>query len=231
MIWVEQQASLVAPSSTQEIYQAIEHAARTCTNTTHKCGEDTEAFLRKLIQREHGTPLEFASLTFQLTTSRAVMAEITRHRHIGFCVQSQRYVKQSEEKGIAFVYPEWYTQAESRYKWTMNAFCEEAEKTYFHLLQEGFAAQQAREVLPNCTATTLVATANIREWRHFFQLRCDKAAYPQTRNLSKQMLTLAYEAAPVCFEDLAKDADSIPTRKEVSADVASIPTSVTPTDP
>ena len=44
--------------------------------------------------------------------------------------------------------------------------------------------------------------ANIREWLHFFELRCSKAAYPQMRELAIMMLKLAHDAVPVVFDNL-----------------------------
>ena len=56
--------------------------------------------------------------------------------------------------------------------------------------------------MPNSTKTEIVVTANFREWRHIFKLRCDKAAHPQMREL---MIPLLYEIKciiPVIFDDL-----------------------------
>lgn len=61
---------------------------------------------------------------------------------------------------------------------------EEAEKSYFRLLDEGWPPQQARSVLPNSLKTELVMTGTIEQWRGFFKLRCDKAAHPQAYELA-----------------------------------------------
>ena len=47
--------------------------------------------------------------------------------------------------------------------------------------------------------------ANLREWRHFFTLRCAKAAYPAMRTLAKDMLTQAHDAVPAVFDDLYEE--------------------------
>ena len=57
-------------------------------------------------------------------------------------------------------------------------------------------------VLPNCTATEMYATANIREWRHFFEMRCDKTAQEDIRSLALSLLCQMYEQYPVFFEDM-----------------------------
>ena len=59
-----------------------------------------------------------------------------------------------------------------------------AEKSYFNLLKCGWKPQEARAVLPNSLKTELVVTGFISDWKHFFGLRCDKAAHPQARELA-----------------------------------------------
>ncbi len=63
-----------------------------------------------------------------------------------------------------------------------------SEKHYNDLINRGWAAQQARAVLPNSLKTEIVITGNFREWRHFFKLRCDKAAHPQMREMANMIL-------------------------------------------
>ena len=59
-----------------------------------------------------------------------------------------------------------------------------SEMHYYKLLKEGWLPQQARAVLPNALKTELVMTGFISDWEHFFDLRCDKAAHPQARELA-----------------------------------------------
>lgn len=61
---------------------------------------------------------------------------------------------------------------------------EKAEKTYFLLLKKDWTPQQARSVLPNALKTELVMTGTVSQWEGFFNLRCDKAAHPQARELA-----------------------------------------------
>ena len=69
--------------------QAIEFAGRNCYASQDKITENSyQKFLASLIRRGHGSPLEFADVTFDLTTSRAVLAELTRHRLASYCVES-----------------------------------------------------------------------------------------------------------------------------------------------
>ena len=83
-----------------------------------------------------------------------------------------------------------------------KASCEEAERSYFMLLDYGWTPQEARSVLPNSLKTEVVMTANIREWRHFLKLRCSPAAHPQMREVATQLLEALCEEMPVLFGDI-----------------------------
>jgi len=78
----------------------------------------------------------------------------------------------------------------------------DTEDVYLELLNRGnWTPQQARSVLPNSLKTEIVVTANFREWRHIFKLRCSPAAHPQMREV---MLPLHEEFAkriPVLFTE------------------------------
>ena len=65
-----------------------------------------------------------------------------------------------------------------------HRICVQSEKAYFYLLDMGATAQEARSVLPNSLKTEIIMTARNYEWGHFFELRCDKAAHPQMRELA-----------------------------------------------
>ena len=80
----------------------------------------------------------------------------------------------------------------------------DVEESYFKLLEEGATPQEARSVLPNSLKTEVVMTANPREWRHVFKLRCAKEAHPQMREV---MIPLADQFAktwPALFGEWAR---------------------------
>lgn len=90
----------------------------------------------------------------------------------------------------------------------MNAFdvwfltCAWTQWGYNTLTQVfGAKAQEARSVLPNSTKTAIAITANIREWRHIFKLRCATPAHPQMRQIMLPLLDKMHEEVPVVFDD------------------------------
>ena len=76
------------------------------------------------------------------------------------------------------------------------------EETYFYLIEGGEKPEDARGVLPQDTKTTVVMTANLREWRHVIDMRCDSHAQAEIRGLCTDLLDQFYNKIPVAFDDL-----------------------------
>lgn len=199
---VEPYARMESDIPGKAVIEKIADAAR----ISHKsAGTGYEAdcdLVRKLIAWGHESVLEHVSLSATIRTDRAIANELTRHRLASFTQESTRYVRY--EDGIEVIRPhELPHDSSSEFKW--KSLCETAEETYKFMLSSGIKPENARSVLPLCTATTLRMTANLREWRHIFRLRCAKAAHPDIRRLCASMLKQAQELVPVVFEDLEAD--------------------------
>ena len=156
-----------------------------------------ESFVEKLMALGHLSPLEHASFTFGAEgVSRALLAQITRHRIASFSVQSQRYVKKNE---LTYVVPPSVKalgpEAEAEFAREM----ETAAAFYEKWLSLGLPAEDARFVLPNAAETRMVFTMNARELLHFFSLRCCKRAQWEIRALALAMLGICMREAPAIF--------------------------------
>lgn len=153
-------------------------------------------FINKLPEA-HQSPLEHVSFTFGIEgVSRAMLAQITRHRIASFSVQSQRYVDMSD--GFGYVIPESIEQnPEARY--VFDAFMRGIDTLYTYLRSCGIPAEDARFVLPNACETRMIVTMNARELLHFFSLRCCKRAQWEIRAVADEMLRLCKGVAPEIF--------------------------------
>lgn len=149
------------------------------------------------MERGHYSPLEFAHVTFEIVTSRDVMAEITRHRMASFAIQSQRYVLDNKEGEISFIKPDFYVGSDETLMdaknwvasrcWEMAM--EDAEGRYRYLVNEcHFSPQDARKVLPNSTATVIVMQVNLRELLHIIELRNSPRAYPEMQTMMRLLI-------------------------------------------
>ena len=188
----------------QYVLKHIEACGRTCYQSEPKEG-GTERFIRALIRRGHESVLEHYSFTLRFICDRGVSHEIVRHRIASFSQSSTRYCNYSEDKfgrEITVIRPIGLTP--NQYSYWGRAMID-AECAYMDMLKDGATPEMARSVLPNSLKTTLVMTANLREWRHFFKLRCDKASHPQMRQVAIMALKLVAEQFPVFFDDLAKE--------------------------
>jgi thymidylate synthase (FAD) len=198
--------------------QVLERAARVCYKSEHKIAQGTaETLLGALIKSGHDSVLEHCNVSVKIITDRAVAMEILRHRiGVGYSMQSQRYV--SYKDGIAFIKPIWceenvlgkwdhqklpnYFEKIPDKDYALLYSLVESEVGYLELLECGCRPEEARVVLPNCTATEIFMTMNFRAWRHFFNLRCTNKVYPQTRALAVDMLDRFQAEWPVLFDDL-----------------------------
>ncbi len=161
--------------------------------------EKIEDILKKIIKSGHLSVLEHASFSFGIEgVSRALLAQLTRHRIASFSVQSQRYVKFN--KGVNFIIPPTIAKDENLSA-KYNEFLKLSQQYYNEFLQAGIPAEDARYVLPNASATKIVLTMNARELRHFFALRCCNRAQWEIRDMACRMLKIAKKVAPVLFDD------------------------------
>ena len=71
---------------------------------------------------------------------------------------------------------------------------------YFQLLNNGSTPEIARSVLPTCTKTELMVTANLREWKHIFEMRCSEAAHPDVRKIMIPLREEFRKQIPVIFD-------------------------------
>lgn len=197
---IEPSAELYGEINPEEILRKIEVCGKVSRQS--KLG-DSENFVRSIIKRGHESVLEHVSLTFKIICDRAIMAELTRHRLAAFTVESTRYVNYKD--GLTVIAP--FDEPED----AEDEFCcwqiwfelgLQAEIAYERLLKRGATPELARSVLPQCTATTIYMTANLREWRHVLKLRTDKAAHPQMRQIMYQILAVFKEKLPVVVEDI-----------------------------
>ena len=145
--------------------------------------ETSKAFVQKLMKWGHWTPFEFVDLTFYLTTSRAVANELVRHRLMSFVQESQRYVRY--DKGLRVIVPEALRGTLEEDIW--QAHMRDTHDVYLYLLEKGVRPEDARTVLPLATATNMIAKMNLREFRHFLNLRTDKPAWREMRILANCM--------------------------------------------
>lgn len=167
--------------------------------------QDQSTFLERIMQSGHLSVLEHASFTFAVEgVSRALLAQLTRHRIASFSVQSQRYVSLAEN--FNYIMPPAIKalgeEAAARY----DAQMRQMQAWYAQWQQELGAKgessnEDARFVLPNACETRILFTMNARELRHFFSLRMCNRAQWEIRRMAQSMFEQCCKAAPAMFRD------------------------------
>jgi thymidylate synthase (FAD) len=174
--------------------------------------EKVEDFIGRLMGMGHESPVEHCTFTFGVEgVSRALLAQLTRHRIASYSVKSQRYVS---EKQFDYVIPpeiDKDPKAKALYIHTMEQLQAKYEElaallktNHIKAGMDPSAAQKkanedARFVLPNACETQLIMTFNVRSLFNFFHHRCCERAQWEIRALADEMLRLVKEVAPVLF--------------------------------
>ncbi len=195
-----------------DMLRRIERIGRVCYKSEDRIEEGSaEKFIRGIIRRGHESVIEHGSITVKFICDRGVTHEIGRHRIASYSQESTRYCNYVKEKfgrqitcidlATGFRYDLNNESDRKKYDVWQQAM-ENAERSYFQMIELGATPQEARSVLPNSLKTELVTTMDLREWRHFFRLRADTAAHPQCREVACMLLDRFAREYPVFFEDL-----------------------------
>lgn len=196
--------------SEKDAIMLIERAGRVCYKSENKIKRDSaETFIRNILKRGHESVIEHVSVTVRIICDRGVSHEIVRHRIASYSQESTRYCNYSDDKfgnEIAVIMPcffEFCANEDDDYMYSVwyNS-CKHAEDAYNILISKGASPQEARSVLPNSLKTEMFVTMNLREWRHFFRLRCSPAAHPQMRQIANMILNQFKQIFPLFVEDI-----------------------------
>lgn len=144
-------------------------ASKTCVSKNiPDTNDNVMKSLRSAISSGHEAVLEHFTMTFAIEgVSRALLAQLSRHRLMSLNVQSQRYV---DMDGFDYVVPESilnHPDSLEQFKWGIKAI----QKVYKTLLAYGIDMEDARYILPNAACTNIVVSVNARELRHIAALR------------------------------------------------------------
>jgi len=180
-------------SKPDNMLKTIYTACRTCYSADspqniYDGAEDEEKMLKlieRIISSGHYSTIEHIQVSFAISNvSRSCTHQLVRHRHMSFSQKSQRYVK---EKGqFDYLIPHTIEKNEEL-KQKFENFMKEISDKYQEFVEAGIPAEDARAVLPNACATSLVASLNLRELIHIANLRlCTRAQY-EIRTMVKMM--------------------------------------------
>jgi thymidylate synthase (FAD) len=190
-----------------------EAAGRICYKSFARPNPATAAnadYLANILRQQHYSVLEHASVTFLVRdVSRALLAELSRHRHLSFSVVSQRYVDYSQSEPVIPPalrdLPSARAYLEGAYKGSVVVY----ETLVGQLMDAGLKRKAAREAaraaLPNAAPVDMVVTGNLRAWRDVLGKRHSVHADAEIQELARLVLGHLRSIAPNSFADITDE--------------------------
>lgn len=206
---LEATPEVILMAITPKAEDVIERACRTCYLSFNRYNPpaSAEELIKKVIRKKHHSVLEHASATFRIKGgSRVFTHELVRHRLMSPSQESQRYVQYGQTREFDVVVPPVIKS--SAYHEKYLALVSEAEQLYSEMVAAGLPKEDARYILPNATTSEIVITANLREYRHMFEVRCHPRAHWEIRRICLQMLRILKQEAPNVFWDYEIDEEN-----------------------
>ena len=170
-------------SITPDAEKMMAYIARV-SNPSNQDNEKYAGLLKYCIKHNHWSVFEQSSMTLEIETTRAIAAQILRHRSFTFQEFSQRYAKSNELGKIEL--PDLRRQdlknrqnstddldpfVRQKIEAQMITLFNSAQSLYNQMIEEGVAKECARMVLPLCTPTRIYMTGSCRSWIHYINLR------------------------------------------------------------
>jgi thymidylate synthase (FAD) len=179
--------------------------ARPNPKTAHNAG-----YMSNILSQGHYSVLEHSSVTFLVRgVSRALLAELTRHRHLSFSVVSQRYVNYADTAPVIPPAIQPGSLAEDDVREAYDAALQVYEDLVTHLTAVGFKRKQAREaarcVLPNAAPVDMVVTGNLRAWRDVLGKRHSTHADAEIQEFAALVLANLRSVAPNSVQDISEE--------------------------
>lgn len=172
--------------------QFIVYIARVSNPSNQMNVETGHKLLRYLIKHKHWSPYEHVSATFEIKTSRAIAAQILRHRSFTFQEFSQRYAQATSLEPL-----EWRKQGKTNRQVGDEPVAIDSDlvseiskhqavglELYDKLIKDGVAKETARMILPLNTQTTIYMSGTIRSWIHYLDLRCAEETQKEHREIA-----------------------------------------------
>lgn len=192
--------------------QLISYCARVSNPENQMSMDTAPRLLKYLIKHKHWSPFEMISATFEINTSRAIAAQILRHRSFSFQEFSQRY-----STAIGFEKFELRKQGKTNrqvgdevldfgdYVSLMDDIGNvqlSCQKLYQKMIDMGVARECARMILPLSTSTRLYMSGTVRSWIHYIDLRTSEDTQADHRLIAKEIKDIFIDKFPIISEAL-----------------------------
>lgn len=202
---------------TPEAENVIAYCARV-SNPANQNNPDIEKLLRYCVREKHWSIFEMANACFEIETSRAITAQIARHRSFSFQEFSQRYaqvqnfekalVRRQDAKNRQSSIDDLPEEVKSWWETEYNALVSRASELYGEAVDKGIAKECARMVLPMATRSRMYMNGTVRSWIHYLELRTSAGTQKEHRDVAFKIRELLAEQMPVVAKAMGWDSDS-----------------------
>ena len=190
--------------------ELISYCARVSNPSNQLNTETAPKLLSYLIKHKHWSPFEMVSMCVEIQTSRAIAAQILRHRSFSFQEFSQRYSTATELEKIEFRKQGKTNRQVGDEEIQLTPFqaslVDQAEHSclvaYEKLIESGIAKECARMVLPLNTKTTMYMSGTVRSWVHYLEIRTKKDTQKEHRELAELIQKIFNEQFPTIAQAL-----------------------------
>ena len=187
--------------------ELISYCARVSNPANQLNVETAPRLLRYCVKHGHWSIFETVSMTVEIVTSRAIAAQLIRHRSFTFQEFSQRYSMSTNYEDIELRLQDKLNRQASGELFKdrtsyliVSRVIAEAFAAYENLIKNGVSKETARMVLPLCTQTTLYMTGNVRSWIHYLEQRCAEGTQKEHRDVAQAIKEIFNQQFPTVAE-------------------------------
>ena len=205
-------------SVTPDAEKTMAYIARV-SNPKNQDNPSIGGLLSYCIQHQHWSVFEQSSMTLEIETTRAIAAQILRHRSFTFQEFSQRYadtnliaekipipaLRKQDLKNRQNSTDDLDEVVKQDIEMTITAHFNQAEKLYKRMLEAGVAKECARMVLPLATPTRLYMTGSCRSWIHYINLRSAHGTQKEHMDIAEGCRKIFTEQFPIVSKTLLWD--------------------------
>jgi thymidylate synthase (FAD) len=176
---------------------------------------DYDKLLRYCVLHGHWSVFEMANMCVEIITSRAISAQILRHRSFSFQEFSQRYaavqllepvdLRLQDDRNRQNSFDTMDSVAKANWTKAINQYLDKGFELYGAMLDGHVAKECARMVLPMTTQTKLYMNGTLRSWIHYLELRTDEGTQKEHREIAWAIKKIFTEEFPtisgaLCWE-------------------------------
>jgi len=187
----------------------IAYCARVSNPTNQLNAETAPKLLKFLVKHKHWSPFEMVDMTLEIKTSRAIAAQILRHRSFSFQEFSQRYSQAQVLEKLELRKQAAKNRQSSTDEYqnsTLQAKVREhvakGISLYNNLIEDGVAKESARMILPLTIETTMYMKGSIRSWAHYIDLRTEENTQKEHREIAEACKEIFKQNLPTVSEAL-----------------------------